>query len=156
PVVWFSTYLGGSGEEYGNDIAVDSACNVYAAGKTISTNFPTLNAYQSSNNLSSSNQPSTDGYITKYDPNGVVLYSTYLGGSGFDNAGPIAIDSSGKIYVAGYTQSTNYPTMSAYQSILRGSQDAFLTVLNSSGSSLAYSTYLGGTAPSVIEDGRSL
>jgi hypothetical protein len=135
----FSTYLGGTNTDTGNAIAVDSSDNAYIAGDTLSANFPVLGA----------EQPTLGGdqnaFITKLSPSGAMLYSTFLGGSGVDHAGGIALDSSHNIYVAGGTTSTNFPVVGAIQGVNGGYQDAFLTKLNAAGSAIVYSTYLGGS-----------
>ncbi|HYB91873.1 MAG TPA: SBBP repeat-containing protein [Candidatus Binataceae bacterium] len=142
----YSTYLGGSGSDYGDGIAVDSSGNAYVTGSAGSTNFPTLNAYQSKTG------GKTDAFVAKLDPSlsggASLLYSTYLGGSTQDYGDGIAVDSSGNAYVTGSTQSANFPTLNAYQSTLKGSRNAFVAELNPSASgaaSLLYSTYLGGS-----------
>src|SRR5262249_11714223 len=89
----------------------------------------------------------SDAFVTKFKPAGNTLaYSTYLGGGNTDQGNGIAVDTSGNAYIAGYTASTNFPTASAYQASLGGGtgHDAFITKLNSAGSALGYSTYLGG------------
>ena len=136
----YSTYLGGSGQDQGNGIAVDSSGNAYVTGTTRSANFPTANAFQSAIGGSPS------AFVTKLDPTGTALvYSTYLGGSTFDGGGyGIAVNSFGNVYVTGTTASTNFPSLNAFQAVLRGSAaNAFVTELNVAGNALVYSTYLG-------------
>jgi hypothetical protein len=138
----YSTYLGGSGFEgvgdNGNGIAVDSSGNAYVTGATSSGNFPTVNALQSSYG---------GAFITKINASGSALvYSTYLGGGrGTEGGNSIAVDSAGNAYVTGYTGSSNFPTVNAFQSSSSGQQDAFVAKINASGSALVYSTYLGGS-----------
>ncbi len=146
PVLIYSTYLGGSGDEEGLDIAVDSTGNAYITGFTNSTNFPVANAFQAT--FGGANfVGGRDGFVTKLNAAGTALvYSTYLGGSGDDRASKIAVDSSGNAYIAGETISSNFPTANALQGTYGGGlSDAFLTKLNAAGSALVYSTYLGGT-----------
>ncbi|HTY63653.1 MAG TPA: SBBP repeat-containing protein, partial [Acidobacteriota bacterium] len=136
----YSTYLGGSDNDSASGIAVDSSGNVYVTGETLSTNFPMANPLQASNG------GSWDVFVTKLNSSGsALLYSTYLGGSNTDNGNAIAVDSSGNAYVTGFTISTNFPTAHAFQASSGGNNDAFITKLNSSGSALLYSTYLGGS-----------
>ncbi|MBN2373801.1 SBBP repeat-containing protein [bacterium] len=136
----YSTFLGGSGTDEGYGIAVDSAGNAYVTGYTNSTNFTTLKAIQPVRS------GSYDAFITKIDPNGSALvYSTFLGGSLGDYANDLALDSSGNVYVTGYTYSTNFPTKNPIQPAKAGIYyDVFVTKIDSAGSSLVYSTYLGG------------
>ncbi len=75
----------------------------------------------------------------------VLVYSTYLGGSGDDRGDGIAVDAAGSAYVTGYTTSTNFPTQSPYQATIQGNYDAFVTKLTPAGNALVYSTYLGGS-----------
>jgi len=141
----YSTYLGGSGSNnYGGDtgsgIAVDSAGNTYVTGTTRSTDFPTMNPLQPALN------PFEDAFVTKINPSGSALvYSTYLGGLSGDGGGGIAVDSAGNAYITGFTFATNFPTKNPLQPVLDGVQDAFVTKINSTGSALVYSTYLGGS-----------
>jgi hypothetical protein len=141
----YSTYLGGNNSDSGFGIAVDGSGNAYVTGETFSTNFPTT--------------PGTvqavyggigDAFVTKLNSSGTSLaYSTYLGGGREDLGQAIAVDGSGTAYVTGYTASAIFPTTSgAFQTVFGGIADAFVTRLNSSGTSLAYSTFLGG----VFED----
>jgi hypothetical protein len=142
----YSTYLGGSGDDYGYSIAIDANVNAYVTGYTKSPDFDiTSNAFQ--NTYGGGNEYGGDAFITKLNPTGLFLvYSTYLGGSGADEALSLAIDDSGNAYVTGSTKSTDFDiTADAYQSIFwEGDIDAFVTILNSNGSTLIYSTYLGG------------
>jgi hypothetical protein len=143
----YSTYLG-SASAYA--IAIDGDRNAYVTGVTNSVNFPTTpGAFQSISG------GGNDVFVTKLDPAGSALvYSTYLGGSGFEWGLGVAVDAAGNAHVTGYTSSINFPTTpGAFQPIPAdpiGSQfanhtDAFVTKLNPAGSSLVYSTYLGGS-----------
>src|SRR6266576_230582 len=141
----YSTYLGGSGDDPGQGIAVDATGNAYVTGNTVSTDFPTtLLAFQSAN------AGSTDAFVTKLNPAGSapLVYSTYLGGSSDDFGQGIAVDAAGNAYVTGYTGSTNFPTTAgAFQIDNAVGADAFVTKLNPAGSApLVYSTYLGGSS----------
>jgi hypothetical protein len=136
----YSTYLGGSGSDIGDGIAVDSSGNAYLIGNTDSTNFPRKNPFQANLN------GSFDAFVTKLSADGQSLvYSTYLGGSDAETGSGIAIDSSGNAYVTGETLSTNFPTKNPLQANINGSSDMFITKLSPSGQSLIYSTYLGGS-----------
>jgi hypothetical protein len=149
----YSTYLGGSVSDGADGIALDSSGNVYVAGYATSTNFPTLPANQ---NFSTGGAPNTSGlagsenaFAAKLNPFAstpaqTLVYSTYLGGSGTDSANGIAVDSSGNAYVTGSTSSANFPTKNPLYMTLAGGQNAFVSALNSTGSALIYSTYLGG------------
>jgi hypothetical protein len=135
----YSTYLGGSGEDQGSGITVDSSGNAYVTGNTDSTNFPTMNPLQSANG------GDTDAFVAKIKPSGSALvYSTYLGGRGVDQGSGIAVDSSGDAYITGATASTDFPTMNPFQPQNANAIDAFVTEINAAGSALVYSTYLGG------------
>jgi hypothetical protein len=137
----FSTYLGGSGLDQGQGIAVDSAGNAYVTGATQSTNFPvTTNALQSVIN------GSQNAFVTKVNSTGeALIYSTYLGGSEADTAQAIQLDSAENMYIAGYTFSGNFPTAAPIQRTIGGAADAFVAELNAAGSALTFSTFLGGT-----------
>jgi hypothetical protein len=153
PVLSYSTYLGGTSVDVANGVTVDAAGNVYLVGYTTSVAFPTTpGAYNSSD----PDLLQSDVFVTKFAPNlGSVLYSTYVGGTNNDYGTAIAVDAAGNAYVTGYTTSTlpgvnDFPTVSAYQSTQGGTQDAFIFKLDPTGSSLTYSTYLGGSSSSDI------
>jgi hypothetical protein len=139
----FSSYLGGSDIDYGLALALDPSGNVFVTGSTQSTDFPTVNPVQSGN------AGNGDAFVAEIDTNlpqtQQLVYSTYLGGSSADSGQGIAVDVGDNAYVTGFTFSTNFPVYNAYQSSNAGSVDAFITVVNAGGGSLAFSTYLGGT-----------
>jgi uncharacterized protein (TIGR03437 family) len=136
----YSTYLGGGGSEAGTSIAVDSAGSAYVTGQTSSTNFPTVAPFQPAN------AGGYDAFVSKLNAAGSALaYSTYLGGTGDDNAYSIAVDSAGSAYITGSTTSTNLPTGKPLQVSNGGGSDAFVSKLSAAGSALVYSTYLGGS-----------
>jgi hypothetical protein len=143
PTLSYSTYLGGSGGEGVNAIAVDASGDAYVTGITSSTDFPTASALQPA---VGSNMYS-DAFVAKLNASGsALIYSTYLGGSSSDEGRGIAVDTSGDAYVTGITSSTDFPTASPLQSSNAGGAfDAFVAELNASGSALIYSTYLGGS-----------
>jgi len=137
----YATYLGGSGADYGHGIALDSAGSAYVTGGTESTDFPTtLNPIQAASGGSS------DAFVAKLKPDGSapLVYSTYLGGGDADSGQGIALDSLGNAYVTGITYSTNFPAANPWQAASGGSSDAFVAKVNTAGSGLTYSTYLGG------------
>ncbi len=150
PTLVYSTYLGGSGDDSGSSVAVDSSGNVYIAGTTASTNFPTHGpAFSTNNGLS-------DIFVTKIDAAGAnVLYSTYIGGSGLDRADGIAIDSTGNAYVVGRVDSTstNFPsTPGSFAPFYRGGDfDGIVFKLNAQGNTLIYSGFLGGEENDSVE-----
>ncbi len=139
----YSTLLGGSSQDVGRSIVVDSDGDAYVGGYTQSTDFPTTSGAFMTTKPSGSQSL----FVTKVNPTGTALvYSTYLGGSGNDQLDALAIDGSGDAYVTGITSSTDFPTTSgAYRTTASGSSDAFVTKLNPTGTALAYSTYLGGS-----------
>ena len=138
----FSTYLGGSGADQANGIAIDGSGNVYMAGVTTSANFPT-----SSGALRTAYNNFSDAFVAKLSASGSALtYGTYLGGSTWNAANGIVVDSSGDAYVVGATTSFDFPVVNAAQSTLNGGQNAFLSELAPSGAALTYSTFYGGTS----------
>ena len=137
----YSTYLGGSGYEWYSSIACDDDGYTYIVGNTASTNYPTLNEYQT-------DQGDNDAVITKIDINGSnLIFSTYLGSSGWEGTRSknIAIDKDKNVYVVGSTRGDDFPTVNPYR-VYSGSHDMFVSKLDNSGSSLHYSTYLGGNS----------
>jgi len=138
----YSTFLGGSGSDLGSGIAVNSAGNAYVTGSTDSSNFPvTAGAFQSVKGAS------LDAFVTEVNVAGNALaYSTYLGGDGLDFGTNIALDTAGNASVTGLTGSTNFPTADPIQSASGGSNDAFVTRLNPTGTGLVFSSYLGGSS----------
>jgi Beta-propeller repeat len=140
----YSTYLGGSGNEEGLGIVVNSSGNAYLTGITASTNFTTTSGV-----VQSALAGPTDAFVTKLNSNGTsVIFSTYLGGSGAEVGFGIALDAKGSnVYVTGVTDSTNYPTtIGAVQTISAGGSDGFVTKLDDTASTVTYSTLIGGGA----------
>src|SRR6266508_3711297 len=140
----YSTSLGGSVDDEATGLALDSSNNVYITGRTYSSNFPTKNARQSSR------AGNADAFVTKLNPSlsgsASLLYSTFLGGSGYDKGTAIAVDGAGLAYISGYTRSSNFPTLGAYQAANAGDNDMIVAKLNpalSGTGSLLYSSYLG-------------
>ncbi|MGH9891922.1 MAG: SBBP repeat-containing protein, partial [bacterium] len=155
----YSTYLGGSGLDFTNGIAVDGAGNAYVTGVTSSTDFPTTpGAFDQTcgtDGLCNGNFNQGDAFVTKLNATGSALvYSTYLGGSGAEEAADIAVDSFGAAYITGITTSLDFPTAAALQPTCANCQiefDAFLTKLNPAGFVLEYSTYLGGNGQDWVQ-----
>jgi uncharacterized protein (TIGR03437 family) len=174
PVLSYATYLAGTSTDYiGNStgpgilqndqsqgLAVDNAGSVYVTGHTSSLDFPVANGLQNKFPSSNTNSPST--FVTKFSPDGSSLvYSTYIGGSDGDQAYAIAVDAAGEAFITGSASSPDFPiTTGAYQTICTpiptdppnqiksgcpgGGTSAFVTKLNSKGTGLVYSTFLGG------------
>ena len=140
PGLGYATYLGGGGNDYAHALAVDGSGNVWVAGRAWSTNFPvTADAWQKSHGGGHE-----DAFVAKFSPSGQLLYATYLGGGGNDYAHALAVDGSGNVWVAGQTESTNFPvTADAWQKERGGLGDAFVAKFSPSGA-LLYATYLGG------------
>jgi len=194
PVLSYLTYLAGTGSDQisqgtgpgilqngtAQGLAIDPQGSAYVTGRAASTDFPTKNGYQ--NQKASSKGAAPSAFVTKFSPDGSSLvYSTYLGGTNWDYAYAIAVDSSGSAYVTGYTQSADFPiTPGAYQTVCsplpnnksssanaagngcQGTNNSvFVTKLSPAGNSLVYSTYLGGygggygTAIAVDSAGRA-
>jgi hypothetical protein len=142
PALFFSTYLGGSGQDSALAVAADGNGDTYVTGQTTSANFPTSGGFQTA--------PGADGaqnaFVTEYAPDGQSLvFSTYLGGEGTDTGNAIAVSSTG-VYVAGSTTSTEFPTHNPLtnQSALGGEQGAFVSQISTNGATLLFSTYLSG------------
>ncbi len=161
PVVSYSGFLGGTDIDVGNGVAVDSAGNAYIAGRAQSINFPTTTgAYQTTSGGGS------DAFVAKLNPAGsALIYSTYIGGQSGDIGFGVAFNpATGNAYVTGATTSSNFPvTAGAFQTACGGGCSSvggsavFVSELNSTGSALLYSTYIGGsTADTAIAFGISL
>ncbi len=140
----YATYLGGSGTvtgEQANGIAADANGNAYVTGVTNSANFPVT-----AGTVQTAYDGSQDAFVTKINPTGSALvYSTYLGGSSFDWANGIGLDPAGNVYIAGYTSSYDFPITGTIQPTLNGLYNSFVTMLNTTGGVLVFSTYYGGT-----------
>lgn len=148
----YSTFLDGSNSDGGGGITVDGSGNAYVTGYTASSDFPSAGpaprAYGGGN----------DAFVTKLNATGTALvYSTFGGGAADDEGRALALDASGNVYMTGSTTSANFPTLSAFQTTLKGTRDAFITKLNGAGSAIVYSTYLGGndTDQSTADRGHS-
>jgi hypothetical protein len=138
----YSTYIGGIFNDFGYSIAIDGSGNAYITGTTTSINYDiTAGAFQTIY------EGLNDVFVTKLNSTGTgLIYSTYIGGSNTDVGYSIAIDGSGNAYITGYTFSNDYDiTAGAFQTTYGGGQDVFVTKLNSTGSALMYSTYIGGS-----------
>ena len=137
----YSTYLGGSSYDIGLGIRTDAVGNAYLTGLTASPNFPTTGGTVQPNF-----QGREDAFVTKLNAAGSALvYSTYLGGSSYDEGFHITVDADGNAYVGGWTTSFNFPTVNPFQADRRGEGDGFVAKLNATGDALVYSTYLGGS-----------
>ncbi len=156
PVLVYSTYLGGNGSDFGEGIAVDGSGNVYVAGFTTSTNFPSATRVPTGTAGGGG-----DAFVIKLNTVGnTLLYSAYIGGAADDATRDLAIDSLGNAYLTGQTQSSNFPTLNAAQPNFGGGTcgsvsnprpcaDAFVAKLNAAGSALVYSTFLGGSGEDI-------
>jgi hypothetical protein len=135
----FSSYLGGSGQEFTSQIALGADGSLYVGGTTTSRDFPLRRPYQKTL------KGYADVFIAKFDPDGRSLsYSTLLGGNGSENVWGLAVDESGAAYVTGETSSTSFPVKNAFQKKLAGGLDAYIAKLAPKGDTLVYSSFLGG------------
>ena len=137
----YSTYLGGRSHDEGHAVALDTSGDAYVTGLSYSSNFPTT-----AGSLRTTLSGLDDAFVSKLDPSGSSLvYSTYLGGMWHDDGHGIVVDASGDVYIAGFSDSVNFPTTAgAFQTKPGGGYDAFVSKLNSTASALIYSTYVGG------------
>jgi len=155
PVLVYSTYFGGNSTDLGLAIKVDAAGDIFVAGQTLSTQFPFAVPRTGVQPNFGGGIANGDAFVAKLDNTGKnLIYFTYLGGSGDDGALDLAIDASGQAYVAGFTQSANFPTKNALFPKIAGTPnptlgiynaDAFIAQLNTNGSELVFSTLMGGT-----------
>lgn len=144
----FSTYYGGSASDDLTCVSVDRRGYIYAGGDTSSTNFPTVKPFQPLN------KGNFDAAIAKFSPDGVPVYSTYLGGSGpYDSAIGLTVNEAGEAFVTGYTSSSDFPTTNALHAKYAGGYDVFVSKLTAQGDNLVYSTFCGGSGDDV---GRSI
>jgi len=144
----FSTYLGGRGFDQVAALAIDHDNHVYVAGGTNSPDFPiTSNAFEKDcDGGAHTGFCIGDAFVTEFDASGQsMMYSTYLGGTGYDAATGLAVDEQGQAYVVGQASSSNFPRSNAYQSSLSGPSDALVTKLNATGTDVVFSTFLGGS-----------
>ena len=161
----YSTYLGGTGNDFGNRVRVDSDGAAYVAGQTSSASGSTTNDFPTTAGAlqttfggaaGTATTGPNDAFVTKIAPDGTRLeYSTFLGGPAADTGRAIALGSDGAAYVTGATSSaTAFGTPGAYKETLAaGGGDAYAAKLSPDGSALAYATYLGGTKG---DDGRGI
>lgn len=155
PVLGYSSYLGGSGDEGARAVGVDAGGNVYIAGDTTSQNLPTSrNTIQPAFAGLTTNGLTGDAFVAKFNSSGALQYLTYLGGTRDDAAGGIAVDAAGNVYVTGFTNSSDFPVSAgAAQATFHGDGgnplfnlgDAFVTKIAPQGNQILYSTYLGGS-----------
>ena len=148
PSLAYSTFLGGPDLDDGSAVAVDAQGNVYVAGSTSSTSFPTtVGAYDTSFDASGGSNRG-EAFVSKLNPAGnALVYSTFIGGPGDDWASALAVDTNGSVYVAGSTLGNSFPTTAnVVQSVPNGGGDAFVAHLNAAGTALLYSTLLGGNS----------
>jgi hypothetical protein len=137
----YSTYLGGGNDDGARAIGLDGSGNVYIAGTTLSTNFPTVNAYQTDPGDSRD-----DAFVVKLNVAGnAPVYSTYIGGDSTDVGLGLAVDGLSNAYVVGFTSSPNFPTKTPIQT-WQGLTDAFVVKIGTTGNTLSYATYLGGSS----------
>ncbi len=148
----YTVYLGGSDQDAALAVAADAQGNAYLTGGTNSRDFPvTASAFQpkfggtGGSSLPPFSSPAGDGFVAKFGPSGDLVYSSYLGGAGIDQGYGITVDAAGAVTVAGATASTDFPvTSGVVQAVRRGYPDVFVARVNPDGTSLLYSTYLGG------------
>ncbi len=145
----YCSYLGGSSEDYIEDIAVDSVGNIFITGSTISSDFPTVNAYDDTYN---SPHHISDIFVTKLDTNNQIVFSTYIGGINDDYCKGITVDSTGNCFLLGTTSSEKFPVKGRYDRKFNGMVDMVLMKFTSDGN-LEFSTYLGGSGP---DNGESI
>jgi hypothetical protein len=145
----FSSYLGGLENDQGLTIVADRFGNAHIGGDSSSGNFPILNPVQANY------KGMTDGFVSQVSPTGTLMYSTFLGGTGFDQVEAIEVDFQTATYVTGKTYSSDFPLVRSIQTTLQGNWQAFLTKVNQNGSGFEYSTYQSG-GPNYFYEGQGL
>jgi photosystem II stability/assembly factor-like uncharacterized protein len=138
-VIFYSTFLGGSGPNNAHGIAVDASGNAYVTGETTTDDFPVRAALQPTH------LGHLDAFLTKFSPGGSIVFSTYFGGVTDDAALGIALGADGSIYLTGWTYSVDFPIINALRPYPLGGGDAFIAKFTPDGSGLVWSTLLGGT-----------
>ena len=144
----YSTLLGGAAGNFdgASDIAVDSGGNAIVVGATESSDFPT------SNPLQDSLEGGSDGFIAKFDVNGALVFSTFFGGDEHDSVDAVSVDSTGAIYVAGSTNSADFPVSAGFQMTKGVLTDAFVAKIAADGSSIVWASFLGGSGSDTVSD----
>jgi len=143
----YSTYIGGLADDAATGVALDAAGNIYVCGTTLSSDFPLQSAFDNTAN------GEDDLFVLKLSATGdALVYSTYLGGSDIDQAERIVVDAGGYACLTGRTYSTDFPVAFATDATFNGGVDAFISRLSPSGTTLAFSTYLGGTGVDAAKD----
>jgi hypothetical protein len=141
PVLLYSTFLGGLASDEATGVAVDSLGSAYVTGWTQSTNFPLASQ--------ATQDSGVNGFIVKLDVSGSSLvYADFIGGSNsynYDNPMAVALDSNNNAYITGYTQSSDFPMVNAFQPTMTDNPSGFISKVSPDGSTLLYSTYLGGS-----------
>jgi hypothetical protein len=150
--IQYLTYLGGNGIDFANGIAVHDG-NAYIAGHTSSPDFPVANAYQS---IPGGPAGTSNAFVIKLSASGTRIFATFLGGSMGSLGRAIAVDAGGNAYVTGSTQSTDFPTVDAFQPQRGGVVDIFVSKLSPNGLSLLYSSYLGGSDGSSLSEALAI
>lgn len=150
----YSSYIGGAGDDRAYGVAIDATGRVYIAGETSSSDFPVPNGFDNTAN------GSFDGFAARLSSSGASLeYGTYLGGSNDDGAFGVAVDNASVAYLAGYTASSGFPTVSPYDGTHNFGYDVFVSKISAGGGTLSYSTFLGGTgtewATGIARDGSN-
>ncbi len=146
----YATALAGSGSEAGGRIVVDSSGAAYIAGSTTSRDFPVTTGSFQAKLPTTKPSGNNAGFAAKIAPSGQISYATFLSGTANEGAGAIAVDALGDAFIGGSTNSLDFPvTAGAYATALKGESDAFVAMLNPTGSALVFSTYLGGS----LQDG---
>jgi Tol biopolymer transport system component len=145
----YSLIVGGSANDLGWGVAVESTGTAYLVGTTYSNNLHTAGAFDTTYNGAG------DGFVAKITASGQLVYATYLGGLSGDGAWDVAVDSSGYTFVSGATTSTDFPMSPfAFDTTYNGGDyDAFMAKINPAGSAVVYSTYIGGIG---LEDGYGI